>query len=666
MRDGVLKRRRLARDPAVAEGFGLDGHVVRDLDRSTPVHGAVLGGLAAVGGVADRRVIGVAAELDRLGAGIGARPDRGPGRCHGLRRGDLDLHGHGFGQAVVVDVARVHDRARRGELLGPGVRLVEARNRVPLDGERDRAAARLARGRNLLGERPGRALACVLPGLVAPGLLVGKAHVREGLELGVLDGARGREGDADRLGAVVGLRDIGRAVLDPDALAVDGGLLVEHVLRGRGPAALDERERGGVGRHVRGAALVVALGRPGDLGVAAAVGEQRRDVGPLAGTTGLDLHGACRLSEDRVRRRHVDVNVDLAYHRVVDGGDRHAVVHAVERQRGAGAALVADEPLLEHVAVALGRDHRERLALLHLVVLDLCGGRLHARVGLVHRHRLHLRVVHEVEHARRLGGEAVLLRPDHEVVDAHGVLRMVEVDGTGVLRLIALDPGAAVVIVNAVFDGRARGRTARGDLKFAVDELVGVLRRGVRPRRRVGRRGRGRHGLRIGHRHQHVDVRHVLRQVNPRDTLEGDLPCIGAAARGLDDLVVLDDTVEVVPARVDTQRDGRTGVGPGADARGQRHDEVAHARALLHRHGDGLDLGYRGRRGAVRRGGQEDRAVPAGLGRGGGTAVVTRLDGDRRVIGKDEPVLLIAVDPGVGHVGDTVLGLTARRRLHRV
>ena len=77
MLDRVFARCNLARSPVLKERFELERAAVRDLDRLAIVLGAVLVGVAAIGGVANRGVIDVARERDTLRSLVRSRDEGG-------------------------------------------------------------------------------------------------------------------------------------------------------------------------------------------------------------------------------------------------------------------------------------------------------------------------------------------------------------------------------------------------------------------------------------------------------------------------------------------------------------------------------------------------------------------------------------------------------------
>ncbi len=360
-----------------------------------------------------------------------------------------------------------------------------------------------------------------------------------------------------------------------------------------------------------------------------------------------------------MRHRCVDVDIDLAYHRVVDGGDRRVLIHRIERKGGRAVLLVADNPLLEPVALALRSLDRERRALPNLAIFNLCSIRRNTRVGLFDRHRPRIKVVDDVVDAIRIGRDAALLCPDHKVVHAHGLRIAREEDSVNVALHAALYPVVAVIVIHAVLDGRAIGSTAGGDFELAVDELVGIVGHGIDApghvdRRRLHRfRGLG-HGHLYRHRvHVHRDLDFVLIARN------GDVHRYLAALRH-GDHAVLDKVAQArVLAPVNVQLHGGADVCLGRDLDGQGVEEVDLGRAHLRRGVHGVDAHNRGLRGLELGGLYVQRAVVAALHLCGLSAfLVAGLHGHRGALAaaKVQAGLRVVIDPDARHIGRAEFG----------
>ena len=363
-----------------------------------------------------------------------------------------------------------------------------------------------------------------------------------------------------------------------------------------------------------------------------------------------------------MRHRCVDVDIDLAYHRVVDRGDRRVLIHRIERKGGRAVLLVADDPLLELVAFALRSLDGERRALPDLVIFELCSIRRNTGVGLFDRHRPRIKVVDDVVDAIRIGRDAVLLRPDHKVVHAHGLRVAREEDGVSVALHITLHPVVAVIVIHAVLDGRTVGGAAGGDLELAVDELVGIVGHGIDAPGHVDRRRLYRFRS-LGHGHLYRHRVHVHRNLDfALIARDGDMHRY-LAARGHGDHAVLDEVAQAgILAPVNVQLHGGADVRLGRDLDGQGVEEIDLGRAHLRRGVHGVNANNRGLRGLELGGLYVQRAVVAALHLCGLSAfLVAGLHGHRGALAaaKVQAGLRVVIDPDARHVGRAALGRAA-------
>ena len=267
--DRVFARCNLARSPVLKERFELERAAVRDLERLAIVLGAVLVGVAAIGGVANRDVIGVARERDALRPLVRSRGEGGCRGRDGVGGGHVDLYGHlvgdepAFSQVVVgVNVIGPGDGALGGERLFIRCGFIEVANRGPGDVVHLGLTA-LVGDLNLVGKIPGpRWMFGVLPLVCLQGSVEAKVDVAQLGERRLFVGAGVGELDAET--RVVAVNVVGGGT-DVVALVCNLDTLGEVVFGPGFDCGGAERERCGVVGHVRGLAVLIAFGRPGDL-----------------------------------------------------------------------------------------------------------------------------------------------------------------------------------------------------------------------------------------------------------------------------------------------------------------------------------------------------------------------------------------------------------------